>query len=93
MKRLFTPTSTRRSIFTPHYRADWDIGNEFGAKSWAILTSLVQSANLGGLDPFMWLDDVLDRIVAGEVKNNALDQLLAWNWAPKANMPLLAAAA
>jgi len=39
---------------------------------------------LNGLDPFTWLDDVLTRIVSGEVKNNDLDQLLAWNWKPAA---------
>lgn len=68
-------------------------GNENGAKSWAILASLLQTAKLNGLDPFTWLDDVLDRIVSGEVKHNALDQLLAWNWAPKARESVLAAAA
>jgi hypothetical protein len=65
--------SRRNSLFA---------GNEGGAKSWAILASLLQTAKLNGLDPFTWLNDVLTRIVSGEVKNNELDQLFAWNWTP-----------
>lgn len=65
--------SRRNSLFA---------GNEGGAKSWAILASLLQTAKLNGLDPFTWLNDVLTRIVSGAVKNNELDQLFAWNWAP-----------
>ena len=57
-------------------------GNEGGAESWAVLASLLQTAKLNGLDPFTWLGDVLTRIVSGEVRNNELDQLLAWNWKP-----------
>jgi hypothetical protein len=48
---------------------------------------LLQTAKLNGLDPFTWLNDVLTRIVSGEVKNNDLDQLLAWNWMPAAPAP------
>lgn len=55
-------------------------GNEGGARSWAVLSSLLQTAKLNGLDPFTWLNDVLTRIVSGEVANNDLDQLPAWNW-------------
>lgn len=57
-------------------------GSESGAESWAKISSLLQTAKMNGLDPFTWLDDVLKRIVSGEVKNNELDQLLAWNWKP-----------
>ena len=57
-------------------------GNEGGAHTWAVLASLLQTAKLNGLDPFTWLSDVLTRIVSGEVLNNDLDQLLAWNWRP-----------
>ena len=68
-------------------------GNEGGARSWAILASLLQTAKLNGLDPFTWLNDVLTRIVSGEVKNNDLDQLLAWNWKPAAPAQQIAMAA
>ena len=59
-------------------------GNEGGAKTWAVIASLLQTAKLNGLDPFTWLNDVLTRMVSGEVKINELDQLLAWNWKPAA---------
>jgi transposase len=51
-----------------------------GAESWAVLASLLQTARLNGLDPFTWLNDVLERIVSGAVKSHELGQLLAWNW-------------
>lgn len=57
-------------------------GNEGGAHTWAVLASLLQTAKLNGLDPYNWLNDVLIRMVSGEVLNNDLDQLLAWNWRP-----------
>lgn len=68
-------------------------GNEGGARSWAVLASLLQTAKLNGLDPFTWLNDVLIRIVSGEVKNNDLDQLLAWNWKPAVRSPQIDMAA
>ena len=55
-------------------------GDDGGAESWAILASLLQTARLNGLDPYTWLNDVLERIVSGQVKSHQLDQLLAWNW-------------
>lgn len=66
--------SRRNSLFA---------GNDGGAESWAVLASLLQTAKLNGLDPGTWLNDVLVRIIAGEVKNNELDQLFAWNWKPR----------
>ena len=51
-----------------------------GAESWAILASLLQTARLNGLDPYTWLNDVLEKIVSEEVKSHELDQLLAWKW-------------
>jgi transposase len=67
-------------------------GSESGAESWSIIASLLQTAKLSGLDPFTWLDDVLKRMVSGEVKNNELDQLLAWKWQPSDNQPTRRAA-
>jgi hypothetical protein len=54
---------------------------------------LLQTAKLNGLDPFTWLNDVLTRIVSGEVKNNQLCQLLAWNWKPAVPVPQMDLAA
>jgi transposase len=55
-------------------------GNDGGAHTWAILASLLTTAKLNGLDPYTWLNDVLERIVTGQTRSHELDQLLAWNW-------------
>jgi len=64
-----------------------------GAESWAVLASLLQTARLNGLDPFTWLNDVLERIVSGAVKSHELEQLLAWKWKARQETSKLAAAA
>lgn len=51
-----------------------------GAESWAILSSIVNTAKLYELDPQAYLSDVLERIVSGRTKNHQLHELLAWNW-------------
>jgi transposase len=68
-------------------------GSDGGAETWAILASLLNTAKLNGLDPYTYLSDVVERIVSGQVKNHALDQLLAWNWKPKSCAVDLAVAA
>jgi transposase len=55
-------------------------GADSGGRSWAIFTSLIQSARMSGLNPFEYLKDVLERIVSGDVKAHQLDRLLPWNW-------------
>ncbi|HYH23436.1 MAG TPA: transposase domain-containing protein, partial [Azospirillum sp.] len=55
-------------------------GSAAGGRDWAILASLINSAKLMGLDPFTYLADALERIVAGAVKVNDLDRLLPWAW-------------
>jgi transposase len=55
-------------------------GNDGGAQTWAILASLLNTARLNDVDPFTWLNDVLEKIVSGDVKATDLDQLLVWNW-------------
>jgi transposase len=77
VERLMRPISLGRknSLFA---------GSEGGARTWAILASLLQTARLNGLDPYAWLNDVLERIVSGAVRNHELDQLLAWNWKAQA---------
>lgn len=32
------------------------------------------------IDPFVWLNDVLEKIVSGQVKADELYRLLVWNW-------------
>ena len=55
-------------------------GADSGARSWAIFTSLIQSARMNGLNPFEYLKDVLERIVSADVKAHQLDCLLPWTW-------------
>ena len=57
-------------------------GDEGGGETWAILSSLVNTAKLNGLDPETYLTDVLERMVSGRTTNNRLHELLAWNWTP-----------
>ena len=56
------------------------VGNVQGGETFAVLASLINSAKLNGLDPYTWLADVLERIVAGSTTINQFDTLLPWNW-------------
>ena len=55
-------------------------GDEGGAQTWAILSSLLNTAKLNGVDPETYLADILERMVSGATKNNQLADLLVWNW-------------
>jgi transposase len=64
-------------------------GSHTGGERWAILASLINTAKLHGIDPQSWLSDVLDRIVSGRTKANALGELLPWNWKAAAGLDAL----
>jgi hypothetical protein len=66
-------------------------GSESGARTWAILASLINTAKLNDLDPQTYLADVLERMISGRTPVNRLDELLAWHW--KAARDALATAA
>ncbi|NPD70045.1 IS66 family transposase [Acetobacteraceae bacterium] len=55
-------------------------GAASGGQSWAVLASLINTAKLHDLDPHAYLADVLDRMVSGQTKNNAVRELLPWVW-------------
>ena len=55
-------------------------GSDGGAERWALAMTLIQTAKLNGVDPQAWLTDVLERIVARQIKANELHRLLPWNW-------------
>jgi transposase len=55
-------------------------GSRRGGERWAVLASLINTAKLHEIDPQTYLADVLDRIVSGRTKANALHELLPWNW-------------
>src|SRR3954453_21313980 len=57
-------------------------GADSGARSWAIFTSLIHSPGMGGITPFDYVKDVLERIVSGDVKAHQLECLLPWTWKP-----------
>jgi transposase len=81
--RLETDTNTvERSMRTIALgrRNSLFAGDDGGAESWAVLASLLNTCRLNEVDPFTWLDDVLERMVSGAVKANDLDQFLPWNW-------------
>ncbi|KXV49648.1 hypothetical protein AD945_03700 [Gluconobacter albidus] len=40
-------------------------GSEGGADRWAIAASLIETAKLNGIEPFQWLRDTLETMVAG----------------------------
>ena len=55
-------------------------GSDSGGRHWAILSTLIQTAKLNGVEPQAWLSDVLERIVSGRTKRHQLDTFLPWNW-------------
>ncbi len=56
-------------------------GRRWRGRHWALVASLIQTAKLNDVDPFVWLTDMLERIVSGRTKRNELHRLLPWNWA------------
>lgn len=59
-------------------------GSDSGARRWATVCSLVETARLNDVEPHGYLAGVLQRMVDGHHVNR-LDELLPWNW--KANNP------
>jgi transposase len=65
-------------------------GSDRGGERAAAMYSLIVTAKMNGVDPQAWLADVLSRIAAHPA--HRLDELLPWNWRPKAQgAPALAA--
>tara|TARA_R110002110_G_C13115136_1_gene687293 strand:- start:85 stop:657 length:573 start_codon:yes stop_codon:yes gene_type:complete len=54
-------------------------GSDRGAKRWATVCSLVETAKLNKVEPYTYLADVLQRMVDDHPANQ-LDELLPWNW-------------
>src|SRR5438552_19167982 len=52
-----------------------------GGDRWAVVASLLATAQLNNLEPFAYLRDVLERMVDGHSASR-LDELLPWNWKP-----------
>jgi hypothetical protein len=72
-------------------------GSDGGGERWAMVASLIATAKLNGIEPYAYLQDVLQRMVDGHTINrlddlqrmvdghtiNRLDDLLPWKWTPK----------
>lgn len=56
------------------------VGSASGGKTFAVIASLVNTCKLNGVDPEVWLADVLERIISGKVKANDMGSLLPWTW-------------
>jgi len=54
-------------------------GSDGGGSRWAIVCSLIETAKLNGVEPYVYLRDVLTRMVNGHPVNR-LDELLPWAW-------------
>jgi hypothetical protein len=57
-------------------------GSDRGGQRTAAMYSLIVTAKMNGVDPQAWLADVLFRIATHPA--HRLDELLPWNWAPRA---------
>ncbi len=66
-----------------HNRKAWLFcGSELAGQRAAVVMSLVQSAKLHGHDPWVYLKNVLERLLAHP--NSRIDELLPHRWTPVA---------
>jgi transposase len=56
-------------------------GSNEGGNRWAIICSFIETAKMNGVEPYAYLQDILQRMVKGHPVNH-LDELLPWNWKP-----------
>ncbi len=54
-------------------------GSDGGADRWAIVTSLIATAKLNGVEPYAYLKDVIERMTDDHPLSK-IDELLPWNW-------------
>ena len=54
-------------------------GHDLGAENWAVLASLIETCKLHGVNPEVWLADVLTRLV-DNWPNSRLAELTPWAW-------------
>ncbi len=58
-------------------------GSDGGGEHWAIIASLVETCKLSGVDPQVYLEDTLTKIVNGHL-NTEIGELLPWSYAAPA---------
>lgn len=66
------------------------LGSDRGGERAAILYTALETTRLNGLDPELWLRDVLTRLAAGHLQTD-IAELLPWNWKPAEECARLAA--
>jgi transposase len=54
-------------------------GSDGGGGSRACVASLIETSKLNDVEPYVYLQDILLRLVAGYPVNR-IDELLPWNW-------------
>src|SRR5215210_418673 len=54
-------------------------GSDRGAEHWAVITSLIETCKLAGVEPQAYLTDVITRIVNGHPQSR-LNELLPWSY-------------
>ncbi|ALN74151.1 IS66 family transposase [Aureimonas sp. AU20] len=54
-------------------------GSDAGARHWAVIASLVETCKLNGVDPQVYLADVITRIVQAH-PNRGIDELMPWRF-------------
>lgn len=54
-------------------------GNAGGGRTWATLSTLIQSAKMNEVDPLAWLTQTLECIAAGWLSSE-IDALMPWNF-------------
>jgi transposase len=64
-------------------------GSDGGGEHWAVVASLIETCKLIGIDPHVYLADVITKIVNGHL-NSKIDDLLPWAYA---TAPVLSAVA
>lgn len=52
-------------------------GSDGGGEHWAVIASLIETCKLNGVDPHVYLTDVITKIVNGH-PNSRIDELLPW---------------
>jgi hypothetical protein len=59
-------------------------GSEGDGQRWAVIALLVETYKLNGVEPFVYLRNILERMVNGYPASR-LAELLPWNWKPAVN--------
>jgi len=57
-------------------------GSDEGGNRWAMICSFIETAKMNGVEPYAYLQDILQRMVDGHPVNR-IDELLPWNWKPQ----------